>query len=340
MIRIAIVILNWNGKHHLEKFLPSVCRYSTAPGNRIYVVDNGSTDDSVNFVNHGFPEVELISFDHNYGFAPGYYKALKMIEARYFVLLNTDVEVTADWLKPLYSAMEADPTLGACMPKLRDYNHPDHFEYAGAAGGYIDFFGYPFCRGRLLSSVEKDTGQYDSEKSIFWASGACMFVRAEAYFSAGGLDGDFFAHMEEIDLCWRMRRIGYSIKAIPQSVVYHIGGGTLPNNNPHKLYLNYRNNLYLLFKNLTLVKLIPIIILRLVLDGMSAMVYLFSGSGRFFLAVVQAHLAFYRHVPGLIRKRVEMHGTMRHTSINVIYPGCILFDFFIGKKRAFNQLEW
>lgn len=340
MTRIAIVILNWNGKHHLEKFLPSVCKYSASPGNKIYVVDNGSTDDSVNFVNHTFPEIELISFQHNYGFASGYYMALKQIEAEYFVLLNTDVEVTPDWLLPLCSAMKADPELGACMPKLRDYNQQDRFEYAGAAGGYIDFFGYPFCRGRLLSSVEKDTGQYDSEEFIFWASGACMFVRAEAYFRAGGLDGDFFAHMEEIDLCWRMRRIGYSIKAIPQSVVFHIGGGTLPNNNPHKLYLNYRNNLYLLFKNLTLAKLIPVLIIRMVLDDLSAMVYLFSGSGGFFLSVFHAHLTFYRHVPRLIRKRMKMDGSIRHVTIQEIYPRSILFDFFIRKKRTFNQLEW
>ncbi len=280
MIRIAVVILNWNGLHHLKRFLPSICHYSDAPGTSVIVVDNGSTDDSVEYIRQTLPEVELITFSENFGFAPGYYKALKQIDAEYFVLLNSDVEVTPGWLEPLVAAMDADPGVGACMPKMRDYQRREYFEYAGAAGGYIDFFGYPFCRGRLLSSVEKDTGQYDDNKFIFWASGACMFVRSMAYFRAGGLDSDFFAHMEEIDLCWRMRRIGYTVQAIPESIVYHIGGGTLPNNNPHKLYLNYRNNLYLLFKNLPPAKLVPVILIRMILDGMSAMAYLLSGIGR------------------------------------------------------------
>jgi len=340
MSRIAVVILNWNGSHHLKRFLPSVCRCSGLPENSVYVVDNGSTDDSLSMVRNTFPEVVVIEYPRNYGFAPGYYMALKQIDAEYFVLLNSDVEVTPGWLEPLYAAMEADPALGACMPKMRDYNRPDHFEYAGAAGGFIDRFGYPFCRGRLLSSVEKDTGQYDSKKDIFWASGACMFVRALAYFRAGGLDGDFFAHMEEIDLCWRMRRIGYTIRAVPESVVYHIGGGTLPNNNPHKLYLNYRNNLYLLFKNLSITALFPVIFLRMILDGISAMVYLFSGSGSFFMAVILAHLSFYRNIFRLIRKRIDLRSTIGRANIREIYPGSILFCFFMRKKRYFSQLEW
>jgi len=340
MTLIAIVILNWNGKHHLEKFLPSVCRYSASPGNRIIVVDNGSTDDSVVFVGNAFPEVELITFQQNLGFAPGYHKALKLIEARYFVLLNSDVEVTGGWLEPLYQAMEADPELGACMPKMLDYQTRDHFEYAGAAGGFIDRLGYPFCRGRLLSYVEKDTGQYDAERNIFWATGACMFVRASAYFTAGELDEDFFAHMEEIDLCWRMKRIGYSIRAIPRSVVYHIGGGTLPNNNPRKLFLNYRNNLFLLFKNLPKGHVVPLILLRLILDGFSAIVYLFSGSPGFFMAVFKAHMAFYHSIPGLIRKRARLQGLIGRLSIREIYPRSILWDFFIRGNRRFGQLEW
>jgi GT2 family glycosyltransferase len=236
--------------------------------------------------------------------------------------------------------MDADAGIGACMPKMRDYQRRDFFEYAGAAGGYIDFFGYPFCRGRLLSSVEKDTGQYDDDKYIFWASGACMFVRSMAYFRAGGLDSDFFAHMEEIDLCWRMRRIGYTVQAIPESIVYHIGGGTLPNNNPHKLYLNYRNNLYLLFKNLTRAKLFPVILIRMILDGMSALAYLFSGSFGFFQAVIKAHLVFYRNIPLLVRKRIALKGTIGKAHIKEIFPGSILFNFFVKKKRYFSELEW
>jgi GT2 family glycosyltransferase len=340
MTQIAIVILNWNGSHHLRRFLPSVCRYSLTSENKVYVVDNGSTDDSVSIVRSAFPNVEVIEFPLNFGFAKGYYNALKRIEATYYVLLNSDVEVTQGWLEPLYACMESDLSVGACMPRIRDYNHPDHFEYAGAAGGFIDYLGYPFCRGRLLSSVEMDKGQYDFRNNIFWASGACMFIRSSAYFRVGGLDKDFFAHMEEIDLCWRMRRIGYIIKAIPDSIVYHIGGGTLPNNNPHKLYLNYRNNLFLLFKNLTVKQLIPVIVSRLILDGMSAVVYLFSGSGYFCYAVFRAHLAFYRNIPRLIRKRIELKSTIGRVPIHEIYRGSIVFDFFIRKKRYFSQLEW
>lgn len=340
MIRIAVVILNWNGLHHLKRFLPTICQYSNASGTRVIVVDNGSTDDSVEYIRHTLPGVELITFPENYGFAPGYYKALKQIEAEYFVLLNSDVEVTPGWLEPLVDAMDADPGVGACMPRMRNYQLREYFEYAGAAGGYIDFFGYPFCRGRLLSSVEKDSGQYDDNKNIFWASGACMFVRSMAYFRAGGLDSDFFAHMEEIDLCWRMRRIGYTIQVIPESIVYHIGGGTLPNNNPHKLYLNYRNNLYLLFKNLPRAKLVPVILIRMILDGMSAMAYLFSGSTGFFKAVIKAHLAFYRNIPRLVRKRIALKGTIGKAHIKEIYPGSILFNFFVRKRRYFSELGW
>jgi GT2 family glycosyltransferase len=340
MIRIAVVILNWNGLHHLKRFLPTICQYSNAQGTRVIVVDNGSTDDSVEYIRKTLPGVELITFPENYGFAPGYYKALKQIEAEYFVLLNSDVEVTTGWLEPLVAAMDADPGIGACMPRMRDYQRREYFEYAGAAGGYIDFFGYPFCRGRLLSSVEKDTGQYDDNKYIFWASGACMFVRSMAYFRAGGLDSDFFAHMEEIDLCWRMRRIGYTIQAVPESIVYHIGGGTLPNNNPHKLYLNYRNNLFLLFKNLPRVKLFPVILIRMMLDGLSALAYLFSGQAGFFRAVIKAHLAFYRSLPQLVRKRIALKGTIGKAYIKEIYPGSILFNFFVRKRRYFSELEW
>jgi GT2 family glycosyltransferase len=340
MIRIAIVILNWNGRHYLEKFLPTVCRYSIAPGNQVFVVDNGSTDDSVTWVKTTFPETVVIEFPENYGFAPGYRKALELIEAQYFVLLNSDVEVTAGWLEPLAAAMDADPKMGACMPRMRSYHSPQEFEYAGAAGGFIDVLGYPFCRGRLLSRVETDTGQYENRRRIFWATGACMFVRSEAYFSADGLDGDFFAHMEEIDLCWRLHRIGYTLEVVPESIVYHVGGGTLPNNNPHKLFLNYRNNLYLLFKNLPAGRLIPVLFIRMLLDGVSAMVYLLSGAWGFFWAVPRAHFAFYRHIPTLIRKRLQLKSAIGTASRQEIYPGSILWDFFVRRKKTFDQLGW
>jgi hypothetical protein len=340
MTSIAVVILNWNGKHYLEQFLPSVCRNSDWPETEIIVADNGSTDDSIAFLRKEFPTIKLLEFKENYGYAEGYCKALSLIDAKYYVLLNSDVEVTPGWLKPLYEAMESDQNLGACMPKLLAFAREDCFEYAGASGGFIDRFGYPFCRGRILNHIEKDEGQYNDKRPVFWASGACMFVRAEAYRKAGGLDGEFFAHMEEIDLCWRMHRIRYSVAVIPQSVVFHVGGGTLPNNTPHKLYLNYRNNLFLLFKNLPVIQLVPVVFMRIMLDGMSAMVYLLNGQGSFFVAVISAHLAFYRRIPLLITMRQRLKGTIRTGKFKEIYPGCIVFDFFIRRIRRFGDMNF
>jgi GT2 family glycosyltransferase len=311
MTKIAIVILNWNGRHYLQKFLPSVCRNSDFQGTEIIVADNGSSDDSVSFVRNSFPDVRLIEFDRNLGFAMGYFEALKQIDARYYVLLNSDVEVTSGWLVALHSAMEADPNLGACMPKMLAYDQRDHFEYAGASGGFIDRFGYPFCRGRMLSVIEPDKGQYNDFRYVFWASGACMFVRASAYQQAGGLDGEFFAHMEEIDLCWRMQRLGYTVAVVPGSTVYHVGGGTLPNNTPRKLYLNYRNNLFLMFKNLPVYQMIPGVFIRMILDGMSALVYLTNGQGNFFVAVIRAHLALQKNSLLVGMKATQGHCTYR-----------------------------
>lgn len=340
MTDIAVVILNWNGRHYLQKFLPSVCAFSNFRKTEIIVADNGSTDDSVDFLKKNFPQIRLIVFTENHGFARGYCMALDLIEAEYFVLLNSDVEVTPGWLEPLYNAMQADRGLGACMPKLLSFDQKDHFEYAGACGGFIDRFGYPFCRGRILNVIEKDNGQYDIPRKVFWASGACMFVRAEAYKKAGGLDEEFFAHMEEIDLCWRMYRTGYHVSVIPESRIYHVGGGTLPNNTPRKLYLNYRNNLFLLFKNLPVHQLLPVMLIRGVLDGFSAIIYLLSGSGRFFIAVIRAHLAFYRRIPILIKMRGQLAGKIRTGLIDVIYPRSMVFDFFVRRKRYFSDLRW
>jgi GT2 family glycosyltransferase len=340
MTTIAVVILNWNGRHYLQQFLPSVCKNSDFPGAEIIVADNGSTDDSIEFLRENFPRVRVIELTENFGFAMGYRKALDQIDAQYYLLLNSDVEVTPDWLEPLFRAMESDPLLGACMPKILSYNQKENFEYAGASGGFIDRFGYPFCRGRILNTIERDNGQYNDKRNIFWASGACMFVRASAYRKAGGLDAEFFAHMEEIDLCWRMHRTGSTVAIIPESTVYHVGGGTLPNNTPRKLYLNYRNNLFLLFKNLPVYQLIPVILIRMVLDGMSALVYLFSGSGSFFYAVLRAHLAFQRRIPLLLSMRRRLKGTVGTGMFNEIYPGSIVFDFFLRRKRNFNQLDW
>lgn len=340
MTKIAIVILNWNGRHYLQQFLPSVCMHSDLPDTEIYVADNGSADDSVDYIRKSFPRVKLIELDHNYGFAMGYYKALRQISSTYFILLNSDVEVTAGWILPLSNTMDGNPSIGACMPKIKDYNRRQLFEYAGACGGYIDRLGYPFCRGRILNVLEEDNGQYDSHREIFWASGACMFVRSSAYYKAGELDGNFFAHMEEIDLCWRMKRVGYVVAAVPAATVYHVGGGTLPNNTPHKLYLNYRNNLFLLFKNLPVYQLIPVVLIRMVLDGMSAIAYLFNGSVRSFFAVFRAHLAFHRRIPVLIGQRRQLKGTIRTGKIKEILPGSIVMNFFIKRRRYFSQLNW
>jgi GT2 family glycosyltransferase len=340
MTNIAVVILNWNGRHYLQQFLPSVCMHSEIPDTEIIIVDNCSSDGSVNFVKENFPQVRVIEFDRNYGFAMGYYKALELLESTYFVLLNSDVKVTAGWLSPLCRLMDSNSELGACMPKILAFNQTDSFEYAGASGGFIDRLGYPFCRGRILSTLETDKGQYDDFREVFWASGACMFVRSTAYKKAGGLDGEFFAHMEEIDLCWRMQRLGYKVAVVPDSIVFHVGGGTLPNNTPRKLYLNYRNNLFLLFKNLPIFQLIPVVFIRMILDGLSAMVYLVNGSGHLFIAVIRAHLAFQRRIPLLIKMRRQLKGPIRTGKIGSIYPGSIVFDYFIRRKQTFGQLGW
>ncbi len=340
MDKVAIVILNWNGVHYLKEFLPALVSYSNYPGASLWVVDNCSTDESVSFLNEQYPQIKQIHFDENYGFALGYQKALRQIEAEYFVLLNSDVEVTPGWLEPVIHLMDNDEKTGACMPKMMSYNKKDHFEYAGAAGGYIDKFGYPFCRGRILSYIEKDLGQYNDTREVFWASGACMFVRSEAYFKAGELDADFFAHMEEIDLCWRLKNCGYKIMYTSESTVFHVGGGTLPNNNPRKLYYNYRNNLFLLYKNLPQGTLFYTLFRRMLLDGISSSIYLLRFSFSFFFAVFRAHLSFYRSL-GKLRKKRKLNRIMNGKKLDVhIFPESIVFNFLLKKRRTYDQLDF
>ena len=250
MTKTAVVILNWNGIEFLKKFLGDVVKHTNLTDSKIIIADNNSNDRSVEWIESKFNNIEIIKLNRNYGFAGGYKIALQKVEASYFVLLNSDIEVTEGWLTPLENFMEQNIDVAACQPKILSYNNKDTFEYAGAAGGFIDKFGYPFCRGRMFDSVEKDTGQYDSCTDIFWASGACIMIRSDAYFRCMGLDQDFFAHMEEIDLCWRFHNAGYRVSFVPDSIVYHVGGGTLPYNSQKKIYLNYRNNLYMLYKNL------------------------------------------------------------------------------------------
>jgi len=266
MTKVAVVILNWNGIELLQKFLPSVVEYSDNPDISVIIADNGSTDDSVKYVQDNFKQVQVFRMKNNNGFALGYYLALNQIKSEYYVLLNSDVEVTKNWIEPIIDYMDKNPDVAACMPKIKAYNQKDEFEYAGAAGGLIDRYGYPFCRGRILNKIEKDTGQYDEIADIFWATGACLFVKAEYYHNVGGLDGTFFAHMEEIDLCWRLKNMGHRICYIPQSEVYHVGGATLSNLSPQKTFLNFRNNLYLLYKNLPPYRVLFILSFRIILD--------------------------------------------------------------------------
>ncbi len=304
-IKLAVVILNWNGKAWLQKFLPTLVSHSAEA--TVFVADNGSDDDSVSFLKQEFPTVKIIENNENLGFAGGYNKALNHIHADYYVLINSDVEVTENWLSPIISFMDGDKNIAACQPKLLDYNNREKFEYAGASGGYIDNLGYPFCRGRIFDDLEEDKGQYNNATEVFWATGACIFVRTDAFWEVGGFDADFFAHQEEIDLCWRMKNKGYKIMVEPKSIVYHVGGGTLDAGSPFKTHLNFKNNLSMLFKNLPFSYLFFIIPIRLVLDGVAALTFLNKpkGIGHLF-AVMKAHFAFYFSIPKLITKRKKI----------------------------------
>jgi len=328
---VAIVILNWNGRAFLEKFLAPLVEHTARPEVSFVVIDNGSTDDSCAFVAKNYPEIQLISLDKNHGYTGGYNLGLQHVKADYYVLLNSDVEVSPNWLAPLVKLMDSEENVGVCMPKIKAYAQPQSFEYAGAAGGFIDRFGFPFCRGRILSCIEEDKGQYDERREVFWATGACMMVRAQLFYELGGFDKHFFAHMEEIDFCWRVKIAGYKVMCEPASVVYHVGGGTLPNNNPRKLYFNYRNSLYMLYKNLPRSKRFFIFFVRLILDSLSAMVYLLSGKFSFFSTVCRAHFHFWR-----TRRNLHLTTQPKKVEITGIYKRSIVWDFFIkgrGKLR-------
>ncbi len=338
MNTVSIVILNWNGKEFLNQFLPALLRYSDHPGAEIVIADNGSTDDSVPFLKKHYPEIKLLILDENYGFSGGYNRALEQLDSTYFLLLNSDIEVTEGWLAPLMTKIEEE-RVAACTSKIKDIHKRTHFEYAGAAGGYLDKFGYPFCRGRIFDHLEEDRGQYDDTREIFWGSGACLLVRADLYREAGGLDERFFAHMEEIDLCWRLKRMGYEIHYVPQSTVYHVGGGTLERGDPTKTFLNFRNNLLLLYKNLPSGMRERIIFIRMLMDGISAVRFLIQGALREFSAVIRAHFAYYG-----MKKIYKGTNPSRNTKnndviVSGIYPGSIVADFFLKGRRQFGQLK-
>ncbi|MFH0866076.1 MAG: glycosyltransferase family 2 protein [Bacteroidota bacterium] len=332
--KVAVVILNWNGKRFLEKFLPYLISCNSAKA-EIIVADNASSDDSLDFLQKKYPGILVIKNNENTGFAKGYNIALSQVDAEYYVLLNSDIEVTENWIEPVISLMDNDKDIAACQPKIRSYNEREKFEYAGAAGGFIDKYGYPFCQGRIFQELEVDKGQYEDVKEVFWATGACLFVRAELYRKYGGLDDDFFAHMEEIDFCWRMKNAGYKIMYCPRSVIYHVGGGTLPKKNPKKTYLNFRNNFILLYKNLPSSQLLKVFVLRLFLDGIAALKFLFEGHLRDFFAVMHAHFAFY-FTFGKHRKKRKM---IRQKKISGVYQRAIVFEHYLKKKKTFDQLN-
>lgn len=331
---VAIVILNWNGRKYLERFLPSVL--ATHYDNlRVIVADNGSTDDSITFLKHSFPKVEIIILDKNYGFAGGYNRALQQIHSEYFVLLNSDVEVTPGWVQPVISLMQADSTIAACQPKILALNQRDHFEYAGASGGWIDTLGYPFCRGRVFDDCERDNGQYNDPASVFWASGAAMFVRASVFNTVGGFDEYLFAHQEEIDLCWRMQNSGYSIFVQPASLVYHLGGGSLAAGNKKKVFLNFRNSLVVLHKNLVPGERFSIILQRMVLDGIAGIRFLLQGKFALFLAVIRAHGSYYKWIFNH-KRNPAIKKPFR--SRNGVYAGSIVKDYFLHGKKTFSEI--
>jgi GT2 family glycosyltransferase len=337
--KVAIVILNWNGAKLLQQFLPSVIQFSKNDLTDIIVADNGSTDDSLQILQNQFPEVKILDLKQNYGFARGYNEALKQIDADYFVVLNSDVEVTESWLTEPIRLMESDSSIAAVQPKILNYNRKTHFEYAGAAGGFIDRFGYPFCRGRIFDEVEEDRGQYDGSVDIFWASGACMFLRSTNFHEVGGFDADFWAHMEEIDLCWRLKNRGYRVIYTSESTVYHVGGGTLSYDNPRKLYLNFRNNLWLLYKNLPKGQLFPILSIRMILDGVAAFKLLAEFNLNGILSVLKAHYHFYCSIPSLNRKRKQARKSGNLSVLSGKLKLSIVFQFYIRKRKTFGKIK-
>lgn len=327
---IAVVILNWNGSGLLRRFLPSVLEHSA--GASIWVADNQSTDDSLKVLASEFPSVRVVVNSGNLGFAGGYNEALKEIDADIFALVNSDIEVTSGWLEPVLARFQSDPDTAIVQPKIKDYKNKSLFEYAGASGGFLDRFGYPFCRGRVFETVETDNGQFDDERQIFWASGACFFIRSQVYRELGGFDQGFFAHQEEIDLCWRAFNKGYRAYCLPQSVVFHMGGATLSEYHPTKTYLNFRNSLLMLLRNLPAGKILPIIFIRLCLDGIAGVRFLFQGKPDHCWAVVRAHFGFYRRIPKVWSSRTENQRPDYYLVKNLI-----LLYFFKDKHR-FDEL--
>ncbi len=339
MIKTSVVILNWNGAKLLQQFLPTVLIHTQTEDCEVVVADNNSSDNSVEVMKQHFPEVKLIELDKNYGFAEGYNRALQQVHSRYVVLLNSDVETSPNWLNPMLEHLERNPETVAVQPKILSFADKSKFEYAGAAGGFIDRYGYPYCRGRILHELEEDRGQYDKPLHVFWASGACLCMRRADYMEAGGLDNDFFAHMEEIDLCWRLLARGKKIVCLPQSKVYHVGGASLDSESPRKVHLNFRNNLLMIYKNAPLRKLIEVLLVRMVLDTAAAAHFMVQRKWSHAEAVAKAYSDFIEMRPSFKYKRKENIKKTVQSNIAQQYKGSVLFDFYFKKKKTFGGLS-
>ena len=344
MCKLAIVILNWNGSDMMRRYLPSVIRCSRGEGIEVIVADNASSDDSISMLHSCFPDLRIIQLDQNYGFADGYNRSLRQVEAEYYLLLNSDVEIRQDgWLTPMIDFMDHHPQVSACQPKLLKLlpqgEEKTMFEYAGAAGGFIDQYGYPFCRGRVFATVEDDRGQYDDVASVMWTTGAAMMVRSNVYWEAGGLDAKFFAHMEEIDLCWRMRIMGYDLVCVPQSTAYHLGGATLNQGNPRKTFLNFRNNLLMLYKNLPEQQLRSVIRMRRFLDFVAAVQFLVKGDLANMKAIRKAHKEFATLIPyyASIRQHIQAQRNLSQTLPELVSLS-ILWQYYVRRRKTFSQL--
>lgn len=336
MSRTAVVILNYNGENYLRQFLPSVVQHSEDAD--IIVADNGSTDQSIRVLEEEFPQVQIIRLNDNYGYCGGYNRALAQVKADYYVLLNSDIEVTPGWLKPMVTLLDKNPGIGAVQPKILSFHKKNLFEYAGAAGGFMDALGYPFCRGRIFDHVEEDVGQYNDEIPIFWATGACLLIRSSVYHEFNGLDEDFFAHMEEIDLCWKMHRANYQVYYCGYSTIYHVGAGTLGYDNPRKTYLNFRNGLALLIKHMYSRELLWKLPLRLMLDGVAAGMFLLKRQPANFQAVLKAHhYIMFRTFGQVLQKRKQLQLVYPNYDRKAIYRGSILFRYFIRRKKTYPR---
>lgn len=335
--KVAIVILNWNGEKHLANFLPSVFN-SQYPNQEIIIGDNASTDNSINFLKENFPLVRIISNQENLGFAEGYNKVLSQVEADYYVLLNSDVEVTPNWITPIIEMMEADANIAVAQPKVRDYYNRASFEYAGAAGGYLDILGYTFCRGRLFDTLEQDKGQFNDQREVFWASGCALFVKSSVWKRVNGLDDNFFAHMEEIDLCWRVKNLGYKVMYCGKSTVYHVGGGTLNTESSFKTYLNFRNNIFLIVKNVKPIHSIFIIFFRFWLDFIALIKFALEGRWGNAMAVSKAHRhSLWTIIKGKVKYNKDVVSNPNKTGK---YNRSIIWDYFISKKKFFSDLKF